>query len=675
MSFLAPTLGLIAAAITLPILVGYYLLKLRRRPVRISSTMLWEQAVRDLQANIPFRWLKPSWMLLVHLLLVACILLAIARPALDASDGIAGRVLIVIDRSASMAALDASIDGEPASRLDAARQKAIEYLTDLERSGFDGEVSIIAMAGSATQVGQMTGDLGLAIAALEAIEQSDQPADIEAALELAEALSLGGARASEAETPEPALVMLFTDGWLPSERALTLAGATVRLQQVGPPPPAAASGENETAGIDNIGITSIAARRDYDDPTLVRVFVRLLNASTREHTVGLALSIAGEPIERRAVAIAPTTFDEAGRPEVGQSAATFAVERREGGIAVVEIDRRDVLMTDNRAATVLAEAGRPVIWHVRPTGAAPPTDRAGVFMQGALDALDVERVVRMSGLEFDDLTAGGVEPDADLVVFEDVTPARAPRVATLSIGSPLPVAGLGFAGSDDPPLTRRFLTWERSHPVLRHAALDQVVVSVADGYEPGATALARTAAGAMIASSEAQGVRRLGVRFPLAQSNWPLVPVSFPLFIASAVDWLTLRGEASGGQSFTTIEPVLATPLPGAERIRAIGPDERLLASTRVEPQDRAAVSLGLFERAGIVALEGATAPAAAINLASVQESACWTADRLEVSGQAIRAGADGVSGPREIWHWFVLAAVVLMLVEWVLYGLSMRIR
>ena len=68
MIFLAPLTGLIAAAVTVPTLLTFYLLRLRRRPVRVSTTMFWLPIGEDLEANVPLRMLRASWLLLLHLL-------------------------------------------------------------------------------------------------------------------------------------------------------------------------------------------------------------------------------------------------------------------------------------------------------------------------------------------------------------------------------------------------------------------------------------------------------------------------------------------------------------------------------------------------------------------------------------------------------------------------------
>src|SRR6266550_4321559 len=78
MSFLAPialTLGLLAV----PIIV-LYMLKLRRREVEVSSTLLWQLLLRDREANAPWQRLRRNLLLILQLLLLIALVLALARP-------------------------------------------------------------------------------------------------------------------------------------------------------------------------------------------------------------------------------------------------------------------------------------------------------------------------------------------------------------------------------------------------------------------------------------------------------------------------------------------------------------------------------------------------------------------------------------------------------------------
>ena len=77
MPFAAP-LALLGLAF-LPLIVAFWMLKLRRTERTVSSTLLWQRFGEDLQANAPWQRLRRSFLLLLQLLLV--VLLAIARRA------------------------------------------------------------------------------------------------------------------------------------------------------------------------------------------------------------------------------------------------------------------------------------------------------------------------------------------------------------------------------------------------------------------------------------------------------------------------------------------------------------------------------------------------------------------------------------------------------------------
>ena len=139
MPFLAP-FALISLLIAGPIIIAMYLLKLKRQEQQVSSTFLWKQAIRDVEANAPWQRLRFSWLLLLQLLLLALLAFALARPFFQ-TTGIAGRNLIVIiDRSASMAAVD-----NGTSRLDAAKAQAVALLEQLPD---EGRATIIAAGGT-----------------------------------------------------------------------------------------------------------------------------------------------------------------------------------------------------------------------------------------------------------------------------------------------------------------------------------------------------------------------------------------------------------------------------------------------------------------------------------------------------------------------------------------------
>src|SRR5256714_12278961 len=119
-SFLNPWAAAAAAAIAVPTLLVLYFLKLRRRELPVSSTILWRKAIQDLQVNAPFQRLRRNLLLFLQLLLLLLLALALSRPVSNYTPGAGKTSVILIDRSASMAARD--VNGK--SRLDEAKRRA-----------------------------------------------------------------------------------------------------------------------------------------------------------------------------------------------------------------------------------------------------------------------------------------------------------------------------------------------------------------------------------------------------------------------------------------------------------------------------------------------------------------------------------------------------------------------
>src|SRR5438477_11756226 len=109
-----------AAAVVVPSLLILYFLKLRRREIPVSSTLLWKKAIQDLQVNAPFQRLRRNLLLFLQLLLLLLLCFAFARPIANMTPGAGKLTVILIDRSASMSATD--LKGH--SRLDEAKKRA-----------------------------------------------------------------------------------------------------------------------------------------------------------------------------------------------------------------------------------------------------------------------------------------------------------------------------------------------------------------------------------------------------------------------------------------------------------------------------------------------------------------------------------------------------------------------
>src|ERR1043165_9420000 len=110
MNWISPTTAIIAGSIAIPSLIILYFLKLRRRDVEISTTLLWKKSIEDLQANAPFQRLRRNILLLLQLLALGAALVAVGQPQIKGDAPVGARHVILIDRSASMSALDCKTD-------------------------------------------------------------------------------------------------------------------------------------------------------------------------------------------------------------------------------------------------------------------------------------------------------------------------------------------------------------------------------------------------------------------------------------------------------------------------------------------------------------------------------------------------------------------------------------
>src|SRR5512137_1990101 len=172
MSFLTP-LAFGLAALALPILV-LYMLKLRRREVEISSTLLWQRLLRDREANAPWQKLKRNLLLFLQLLLLAALVFALARPFIKVPVVASGTEVVLLDASASMGATDVA-----PSRFEAARAAARRLIDGL---GADGRMTLILVGHQPEVLASATADKDTLRTALSGAHVSQGAANWEAAL-------------------------------------------------------------------------------------------------------------------------------------------------------------------------------------------------------------------------------------------------------------------------------------------------------------------------------------------------------------------------------------------------------------------------------------------------------------------------------------------------------------
>lgn len=651
MIFLAPGAMAIAAALAFPALLALYLLKLRRRPVRVSAALFWPVARKEAQANVPFARPRLSWLLLLHLLALACAVLALGRPALiHAGPSSGDRVIILLDRGASMSATDTP-DGK--SRLDRAKAAADAIVDAQSRGGDTSRIAIIAFGAEATTVSSFTTSRSLLHSAIAAITPTDQPSRLAPAMDVARALAGDGEESTIA-------CILISDGGITDLDKVGTAPGSIKYEPI--------AGDKHPR---NLGIVAFAGERDAQEPSVVHLFAQLANAGDTPVSVGVILSLGDKELARKGLEVPAA----ASTGEPGTLALPLSARVTQGGVLSLRIDRPDVLASDNQAWLVLPEPNRPFLWLVRPEGAAGANSDAlpaGSWMlEAALGEMRVAGLVTLSPEEYESRAKRGAFEGVSLVVFDRVSPLAKPPIPSLAFGAFVPAAGLEKLPADTGPTPAVF--WSREHPVTRSLSLDSLDIAKAITLRvtgKDSTEIVRGADGPLAVASIDSGIRRVAVAFDLTASNWT-IQTSFPVFLASAIDWLTSRGDATKCAAVLTGEP--ATVQAPAAGDFALTPSTGGAAAITTRAAAPGPLQVGILERVGEYVVRGDKVEThLAVNLCDANESTLASMGELSISGRKVEAG--GLApGKREIWHWFVVVALVLLSIEWVAYARALN--
>lgn len=709
MTWLTPMLAGIAAAIAVPSLVILYFLKLRRRDVEISTTLLWKKTIQDIQANAPFQRLRKNILLLLQLIVLAGILLALAQPQFHGEVETGKQRVILIDRSASMAATDGDADDPGAmTRLAKAKETALKLVEGMrEPSAFGGgtadEAMVIAFDTTAEVRQQFTADKGRLRDAINSIELSDAPSELSEALRLARAhlpdrqlldtaTNDAGEEVTQNITVEGvkaggATIHLFSDGRLPdAEQAITSREDEVTFIQVG---------QTDAA---NVGITAMRADRAFDSPIDISLYVGLQNTSRTAQEVELELLIDGVTARVTTVTIPPATApvdlaDDADEDAQALAAAlpwkpgvtgrAFEFQQTEGGVFAVQISAADadadLLPVDNRAWMIVPPARRLAVAVVS-TG--------NIFLTTALEGLPLARLVQYTPQQYDAASARGEMAAFDVVVFDrwvptiDGGPGLPPGRFMVLGAIPRPLGEA--AGSEPEPAL--ILDWRRDHQVMRLLLLDKLQIAempdIVIPEDSGFATLAETDRGPAVLEYSTGQTRALVVPFDPMESNWPL-DVSYVVFVGAGINYLGQEGGVFGG-SADTLRPgtVLTDRLPiGARGVQLQSPGESGRAS--LQPANDGRIAYGPIRRAGLYTATW-NGPAAsgdatdgsrvtrtyAANLLDPAESDIAAAPLLNLTGNTIEAeSAEEAKAMIRLWPWLILAALGVLMLEWFVYN------
>ena len=618
MNFLSPTAFLLFG-LAAPI-VMLYILRLHRRREPVSTLMFWEQIFKEKQMTSLFQKLKHLLSLLLQLLFLTLLVLALARPQFAFMTQSARQIILIIDRSASMNALDGTL-----SRLESAKQQALRMVDNLR---FIDEMMEISCHTQPVIHSPFTNHQKSLRHAIESIVPTDVKTDLHPALVVAR---------SVAQTKSNPEIVVFSDfhqvpdafliQWKNSQSQSS--EAKVRLLPV-------------NLGVEgNIGITQFRVRKSLVNAFDYQTLLTVVNASAEEKSFNVELYLNDAILDVRPYTLAP-----------GESKSElFTNFTMEGGRLKAVLDVEDALATDNVAYAALPKRERIPVLLVTPNNP---------FLENAL-AVDEKLDLTVVTPDQYDPGAGG----DDVTIFDRYNPPTLGDGNYMFIYPPKAGAIWKIGESLEAPIITE---WERKHPILRHVHLDNVQITEAYQVQVPATAnvLVRSFEDPLLIVEKASNRRIVFVATDTLKSDLPL-RIAFPLIVANTIQWFQGKSEIEDYHLQTG--EVLKERIDEAsaiESVTIVGPT----GESWEIPVEKGEL---LFDETSVVGFHelkiGEGEEVWAVNLTDAAESQIYTAEGvadLFEEKEVVLGGSAFLHYPP--WIYLVFLSILLSAVEWFLY-------
>lgn len=648
-SMLSPWQWLLMATVP-PLIVTLYFLKLRRIPIEVPSTYLWQRTIEDLHVNSIWQRLRKNLLLLLQLLAVFALILACLRPGFRGEETLGDRSILMIDNSCSMQATDVGT-----SRLAEAKEEAYKMIDAL---GGSDVAMVIAFSDRADVKQGFTSDKKKLRAAVDSIQVTNRTTDLSEALRAASGLANPG-RTSQIEDLAdiqvaealPATLYILSDGGF-SAPQMDLGNLAAEYIAIGTDVP------------ENVGILAFTVERNVEKGDQIEAFARLQNFGAAPVNVTASLSLDGELVDATTVDI--DSLEVAG--------VSFEISNVVEGQLKLEIESDDDLTADNVA---YAGLDPPRQLEVVLVTSGSTAIEAALSTEPAM-ALATVRIVDPASLdtpELESLAGGGT---IDLFIYDRCAPQKMPASNTMFLGA-LPPGDDWIASEPSGPLF--IIDINRAHPMLQYVDMGTVRIVEGQSLEApqGATELLRTDTGVLMAVAPRDAYQDAVIAMSLAKptedgvipnTDWP-IKRSFPVFFLNALEYLGGAVSTAGSKTVKPGQPAVLSLASRFDKVKITDPADNSVEVDRSgQPQLIYTQTdvLGFYEAQPMESerlLQMFT-----VNLFSEQESNIIPAVEVLIGAQSVAANAGQKDIVRiEYWRWLLVIALIILSVEWYLYN------
>jgi Mg-chelatase subunit ChlD len=364
----------LAFLILIPGIILFYILKQRAVDKKVSSTMLWREVYRNIEATTPFEKLKNN--LLMYLQIAAMILLIVSlmAPVVRNAGKAAKNVVLVVDTSASM-----SFSNGDDTRLEAASYKACKFVDTLSET----DVVTLISCDEAAEILYQGKDKSTLKNRIKSLTQSDSAGTLDNAIDTVTALTADMTNVQ---------IMCYTDTEFSAED-MTGGNENASCKVV------SLYSDGENCGVNFVNYSSEKLDESrYQVETLAQV----TNYGQGEQTLDVTLYLDTTPVDMKSVTI------KAGESQVVYF-EDFEVENGDTHTITAKISGNDSLSGDNSKSVNLRESGDKSILLV---------SSGNLFLEKALSLYDNATLYKADSTE---VLSAGVE-EYDLYVFDGTVP-------------------------------------------------------------------------------------------------------------------------------------------------------------------------------------------------------------------------------------------------------------
>jgi len=592
----------------------------KRQEHVVGSTLLWKQALQDIQASRPWQRLRITPLLLLQLLAAIVIVLILARPAIFTSSPISGNTIIILQASASMQATDVA-----PTRFESAKNTIADLIDTM---GPSDHLSLITMARTPQVLIAQSQDKGQLFAALQRARVTNQDADLQQTVSLATSLAAGESNVH---------ILVIGDGHVMNSDQAIVTPFPMRYIPIG-------------TDASNIALITLASRNINGQIT---AFAEIANLSHQQRSIPVELYADDNLVSVQTITLS-----------AGASGSLeWSSLKTDTRVLHAHLISQDPMTADHEAWAIVGGSIHAQILLVT---------KGNTFLETALSLQPNITLFETTPDKYSS-TIGNY----DLTVFDGMTPLHPPAGNILFVNPPEGSYTFGTSGKQTG--ISHISIGTDPFNLLTNVDLSNIhVIQTTHQLQPALwaqTLIAATETPLLIAG-ENNNRRIAALGFDLHASDLPLQP-AFPILMHNLTNWFLPPPVPENVQLVPGV-PLTVQVWPGADHVTITGPDKQVTTvgpPFPVTPYTKTD-TIGLYHVTQTVhgrTLDGTFA----INLFDAGQSRLAPAHSLPVVHSTnITSGGSAVPRQlREIWPWIAAFLLLVLCVEWWLFSRSYKIQ